>query len=1217
MAITGTAFVRVKLISDNLTKDLRDSVESAFDNANLDKIGEEAGDRIGKNIASNISEAVADHKVTVNADADTAKARAELHDLTGDKTVTIDPDLQSKEVSAGLAWLTRMRKVMIKAVLDGKSISVVEATLARITGINLFQKWGTSLRTLLTNLDTMAPKIGLIATGVTGVVGLAGSLVGWLGIVAAQLVTISSLALVLPGAFAGALLPLMAIMVALKDKTARGNLKGIGEQFSNLASQMSSAFWEEALQPLVDLTTTVMPTLTSGMVGVSAATGAWFTALTGVFGTATGLAELNTIFNNVAQGTRDSAGGVSVFTEGLLKLTAAGTTYLPQIAGWFDTIATRFNNWISAAVDSGEFNTWVSDALSLVKSLGGAVGDVGGILVGLGRAAEAAGGGGIFTLAKMLDSLHGAIDSVAGQQALTSFFAASDAAAMAVGSGISNLAGGLSSFLPTLNSAMVTAGGAIASIATMLGNIFSNPAFQTGFGQLISGTASALSSLSTAAGPLGDILGAVLGTVGTFLAAIGPSLAAAITALAPVFTEAASALQPFITGFGSFLTTAIQAVTPLISGLAPIIGNLLPPLLAVAAGTKTLSTASSIFSGLAGAITKINPANITKLASSVTGLNKLKDSFNAVKTAVSSFAPIVSKLAPIFSKLTPVFSKIVGLFPMLVSGIRAVGAAMAANPIGAIITVVALLVGVIITLWNTNEGFRNAVISVWEAIKGAFQAVGDWVTGTLVPAFIGAWNSIVGGLQTAWDAIKGFASWLGGVFSTAWDGIVSVVSGVWTNIVTAVQNGWNNITSFFSTAFAILGAVFSGIFNIIAAPFIAVFETVKAIIAAAFLFIVGIFTGNGQLIHDTMQGLMTRIGEIWTNMVNTVVTIVVGLWTLVTGFFTAAWTNIVTIVSAIWTDITTWFTTGVANVVAFMTALPGQILAAIVGLIDMIGTWASDTWNTVSNGFMDGVNAVVSFVSGLPGQVVSAISGLIGQIQSWADGVWDSVRSAFVNGVNNAVSAVSELPGRVVSAISGLGGQLVSVGSNIINGLVTGIKNAAGAVVSAATGVVQDAISAAKSVLGIASPSKVFKSIGLNLGKGFALGILASADTVRDASKRMVGAVAQVYAQTDILPRFPAMPALAMADGGLVSATSGGVLAMLAEAGKSERVEPLDSSGLSVRDRAIINQLAGKSGGGDTYVLNDGAITVSVKDLLEFQQLSDFLGTLRVQMRKK
>ena len=52
-----------------------------------------------------------------------------------------------------------------------------------------------------------------------------------------------------------------------------------------------------------------------------------------------------------------------------------------------------------------------------------------------------------------------------------------------------------------------------------------------------------------------------------------------------------------------------------------------------------------------------------------------------------------------------------------------------------------------------------------------------------------------------------------------------------------------------------------------------------------------------------------------------------------------------------------------------------------------------------------------------------------------------------------------------------------------------------------------------------------------------------------------------------------------LAKGGIIKPTYGGTLARIGEAGRPERVEPLDPQGLSMRDRAIIAELSAKQGG--------------------------------------
>jgi hypothetical protein len=58
-------------------------------------------------------------------------------------------------------------------------------------------------------------------------------------------------------------------------------------------------------------------------------------------------------------------------------------------------------------------------------------------------------------------------------------------------------------------------------------------------------------------------------------------------------------------------------------------------------------------------------------------------------------------------------------------------------------------------------------------------------------------------------------------------------------------------------------------------------------------------------------------------------------------------------------------------------------------------------------------------------------------------------------------------------------------------------------------------------------------------------------------------------------PKIPRISIASFADGGVVFPQDGGVLARVAEAGKPERIEPLDPNGLSARDKAIIDRLSG------------------------------------------
>lgn len=90
--------------------------------------------------------------------------------------------------------------------------------------------------------------------------------------------------------------------------------------------------------------------------------------------------------------------------------------------------------------------------------------------------------------------------------------------------------------------------------------------------------------------------------------------------------------------------------------------------------------------------------------------------------------------------------------------------AMRANPVGAVITVVMLLVGALVTAFNTNETFRNAVIGAWNAIKSAISSVGSFIMG-IVSSIGTTFSNVFNGVKnTVSNAIK----FVKGLFNFSW-----------------------------------------------------------------------------------------------------------------------------------------------------------------------------------------------------------------------------------------------------------------------------------------------------------------------------------------------------------------------------------------------------------------------------------------------------------------
>lgn len=127
---------------------------------------------------------------------------------------------------------------------------------------------------------------------------------------------------------------------------------------------------------------------------------------------------------------------------------------------------------------------------------------------------------------------------------------------------------------------------------------------------------------------------------------------------------------------------------------------------------------------------------------------------------------------------------------------------MNANPIMLVATLLAGLTATIIALWNTNEGFRNTVISVWTAFKdtvgNVITSVGGFI-GNLISWFqalpwrIGAFlGEVIGNVQNWASNMVSRASEAGSNFVGS---VVSFISGlpsaVWNWLSSALNNAWN------------------------------------------------------------------------------------------------------------------------------------------------------------------------------------------------------------------------------------------------------------------------------------------------------------------------------------------------------------------------------------------------------------------------------------------
>lgn len=255
---------------------------------------------------------------------------------------------------------------------------------------------------------------------------------------------------------------------------------------------------------------------------------------------------------------------------------------------------------------------------------------------------------------------------------------------------------------------------------------------------------------------------------------------------------------------------------------------------------------------------------------------------------------------------------------------------------------------------------------------------------------------------------------------------------------------------------------------------------------------------------QTAQPLLEFIANIIGVGLAAAISVAINLFAAITevvAFVITGFAQLYEDISGFVTGVVQFFTVDLPNainrLVQWFAQLPGNIAAFLSTVIAKVAAWVA---NMASNAVSAGsrfISGIAGFMSALPGNIASWLSGVISTVVGWV--------SQFAR---NATSAASQFASNLIDGLASIPGQVTSIGSNIIQGMVNGVTSAAGHLIDSVKGAVDDAIDAAKNLLGIHSPSRVFRKIGQYTMQGAALGVDDDADVLlRSTDSAMRGMI--------------------------------------------------------------------------------------------------------------
>ena len=637
---------------------------------------------------------------------------------------------------------------------------------------------------------------------------------------------------------------------------------------------------------------------------------------------------------------------------------------------------------------------------------------------------------------------------------------------------------------------------------------------------MVTGVKGWFGKAAQAAQPLVSIWQSDFGQLGTYLKGLSANAQAFGGSLLDVVTNGGG-LQNFLTGLNNIISPLVNWWIALTRNVSIFIGTL-----SDSGGVQAfLASLSELWKGL----TQLGQG----LADAVTGFLAVGQNGGAAASIGQLVGDTFNAAAPLVKSLASALQSVgdwVGAHGDVVrSAIVGIGAGFAAFKVAGIITSAANALKVFAGAIKAAQAAQGAAAAVKAftstmingsvatkaatGVQAAFNAVMNANPIMLVITAIGA---LVAGLiwfftqtetgRAAWASFTAF-------LSSAWQSAVAFVTGLGQNIANfftqTIPNAIQSVIQWFQQLPSAIGTALSNLITSIGTW------------AVSF----------GQSALQAGQQFVSNIANFLTNLPATIaywlaygITFVV-LWAAQLGsqaisagqqFLTNLGTFFMQLPGNIWN----WLTSTVASVASWAAQMGANALSAGSQFLSNVGTFISQLPSNVGSWLSGAISAAASFVGQMASNAVNAGSRFLSSIGSYISQVPGRISA----GLSGAISAVGSFAGsmasgalragrqflsNLVNTLASIPGRMASIGSQIISGLVNGITGSIGRVASAILGGVNDAIAKVKNMLGIHSPSRLFRDqIGRNIGLGLAQGISNSQAAVMSSMNGMASDIA-------------------------------------------------------------------------------------------------------------
>lgn len=352
-----------------------------------------------------------------------------------------------------------------------------------------------------------------------------------------------------------------------------------------------------------------------------------------------------------------------------------------------------------------------------------------------------------------------------------------------------------------------------------------------------------------------------------------------------------------------------------------------------------------------------------------------------------------------------------------------------------------------------------------QAMKNRVRELGGVMSNDAVAA-ASQYQDSLQDLQTAFSGMsRGFiAEFLPGI-STVMDGLTEIFSGDPDSGLEKIKSGINSIVS---TISEILPEIIQLGSEIIVTLAKAITDNLPALLTSA-----------GETILAIATGLIDNLPEIIQTGLDVILALALGIADAIPELIP----TIVDVVLEIVDTLTDPDTLG-----ALVDASIAIIIALAVGLIDALPKLLEKAPEIIQN-------LVTAIIENVPKLFEAALKIITELVKGITDNFYRLTKAAW------------EIVQTILDGIGDIFSKMIDIGSNIVSGIWQGISDGYTWITNKISGWVGDVLGFFKRILGIASPSKVFASIGDFMMQGLAVGLDDGTKYALKATERAVSSI--------------------------------------------------------------------------------------------------------------